>query len=75
MSYPSVKVDANVLFVDEGNILTSAGLSAGIDLCLHLVRRDFGQTAAADAARFAVAPLDRDGGQAQFIRHEPSHSR
>ena len=75
MSYPSVKVDANVLFVDEGNILTSAGLSAGIDLCLHLVRRDFGQAAAADAARFAVAPLDRDGGQAQFIRHEPSHSR
>ncbi len=73
--YPMIRVDANVLFVDEGSIVTSAGLSAGIDLCLHLVRRDFGQAAAADAARFAVAPLDRDGGQAQFIRHEPLQSR
>ncbi len=74
-TYPLVTVDPNVLFVDEGNILTSAGLSAGIDLCLHMVRCDFGQAAAASAARFAVAPLDRDGGQAQFIRHEPSASR
>jgi transcriptional regulator GlxA family with amidase domain len=74
-TYPLVRVDANVLFVDEGSIVTSAGLSAGIDLCLHLVRRDFGQAAAADVARFAVAPLDRDGGQAQFIRHEPAQSR
>ncbi len=72
---PLATVDPDVLFVDEGNILTSAGLSAGIDLCLHMVRRDFGQAAAACAARFAVAPLDRDGGQAQFIRHEPSASR
>lgn len=74
-AYPLVKVDPNVLFVDEGRIVTSAGLSAGIDLCLHLVRRDFGQAAAADVARFAVAPLDRDGGQAQFIKHEPVQSR
>lgn len=74
-TYPMIRVDPNVLFVDEGRILTSAGLSAGIDLCLHLVRRDFGQAAAADVARYAVAPLDRDGGQAQFIRHEPLQSR
>jgi transcriptional regulator GlxA family with amidase domain len=74
-NYPLIKVDANVLFVDEGQIVTSAGLSAGVDLCLHLVRRDFGQAAAAAVARFMVAPLDRDGGQAQFIRHEPSQSR
>jgi transcriptional regulator GlxA family with amidase domain len=73
--FPKVMLDADVLFVDEGQILTSAGLSAGIDLCLHLVRRDFGQAAAAAAARYAVAPLDRDGGQAQFIRHEPPRSR
>jgi transcriptional regulator GlxA family with amidase domain len=74
-SYPVVTVDPNVLFVDEGAVLTSAGLSAGIDLCLHMVRQDFGQAVAAEAARFTVAPLDRDGGQAQYIRHELSTSR
>ncbi|MCX4198997.1 helix-turn-helix domain-containing protein [Methylobacterium organophilum] len=69
--YPAIDVDPNTLFVDEGRIVTSAGASAGLDMCLHLVRRDLGQTAAAQAARLAVAPLDRDGGQAQFIRREP----
>ncbi len=69
--YPRVKVDPNVLFVDDGRILTSAGASAGMDLCLHILRRDFGQAAAARAARLAVAPLNRDGGQAQYIQHEP----
>jgi transcriptional regulator GlxA family with amidase domain len=69
--YPSIDVDPNRLFIDEGRIITSAGASAGLDMCLHLVRRDLGQSAAAQAARLAVAPLDRDGGQAQFIRHEP----
>lgn len=68
--YPAVKVEPDVLFVDEGRIVTSAGASAGLDMCLHLVRRDYGQAVAADAARLAVAPLNRDGGQAQFIRHE-----
>lgn len=68
--YPAIKVEPDVLFVDEGRIVTSAGASAGLDMCLHLVRRDFGQAVAADAARLAVAPLNRDGGQAQFIRHE-----
>jgi transcriptional regulator GlxA family with amidase domain len=67
--YPAVDVDPDVLFVDEGRIVTSAGAAAGLDMCLHLVRRDHGQAAAAHAARLAVAPLHRDGGQAQFIRN------
>jgi transcriptional regulator GlxA family with amidase domain len=72
--YPAIKVQPDVLFVDEGRIVTSAGASSGLDMCLHLVRRDHGQAAAADAARLAVAPLNRDGGQAQFIRHEAPRS-
>jgi len=70
-NYPQVTVDANVLFVDNGQILTSAGAAAGLDLCLHLIRRDHGASIAADAARIAVMPLERAGGQAQFIVHEP----
>ncbi len=69
--YPEVDVDADVLFVDNGQILTSAGAAAGLDLCLHMIRRDYGSAMAADAARVAVMPLERDGGQAQFIVHEP----
>ena len=69
--YPQVTVDPDVLFVDNGQILTSAGAAAGLDLCLHLIRRDHGASIAADAARLAVMPLERDGGQAQFIVHEP----
>ena len=69
--FPLVAVDREVLFVDEGRLLTSAGASAGLDLCLHMVGRDFGQAVAAEAARLAVAPLIREGGQKQFIRHEP----
>ena len=72
--YPRVRVDANVLFVDNGQVLTSAGAAAGLDLCLHLVRRDLGAAAAADAARLAVMPLEREGGQAQFITHAPPSS-
>ena len=68
--YPNIKVDPNVLFVDNGQILTSAGAAAGLDLCLHLVRRDYGAAVAANAARLAVMPLEREGGQAQFIVHE-----
>ncbi len=68
--YPAVEVDANVLFVDNGQLLTSAGAAAGLDLCLHLIRRDHGSAVAADAARLTVMPLERDGGQAQFIVHE-----
>jgi len=72
--YPKVDVDANVLFVDNGQILTSAGAAAGLDLCLHMIRQDHGSAVAADAARFSVMPLERDGGQAQFIVHEPPTS-
>jgi transcriptional regulator GlxA family with amidase domain len=72
--YPKIIVEPDVLYVDEGRIITSAGASAGLDMCLHLVRRDHGQAVAARAARLAVAPLSRDGGQAQFIRHEPPNS-
>lgn len=72
--YPDISVDPNVLYVDEGDIITSAGASAGMDMCLHLVRRDFGQAAAAHAARLAVTPVDRDGGQAQYIRQAAPRS-
>lgn len=69
--HPRVEVDPDVLFVDNGQFLTSAGAAAGMDLCLHLIRTDLGAAVAADAARLAVTPLERDGGQAQFITHEP----
>ena len=65
--YPAVTVDPGVLYLDEGDVLTSAGVAAGIDLCLHLVRRDHGaEVANAVARRIVVAP-HRDGGQAQFL--------
>ncbi|KAA0598712.1 MULTISPECIES: transcriptional regulator FtrA [Azospirillum] len=65
--YPDIQVVPDVLYVDEGNILTSAGSAAGIDLCLHLVRRDFGPEAANSVARRLVVQPHREGGQAQFI--------
>lgn len=66
-AYPAIMVDADVLYVDEGQVLTSAGSAAGLDLCLHLVRRDFGAEAANRVARRLAVPAHRDGGQAQFI--------
>lgn len=66
-TYPQVEVDPKVLYVDNGRILTSAGAAAGLDLCLHLIRRDYGSAVAAAAARLSVMPLEREGGQAQFI--------
>jgi len=69
--FPGIAVNPDVLYVDNGAVLTSAGAAAGLDLCLHLVRRDFGAETAARAARAAVMPLERAGGQAQFIVHEP----
>jgi transcriptional regulator GlxA family with amidase domain len=68
--HPTIDVDADVLYVDNGSVLTSAGAAAGFDLCLHLVRRDLGAEIAARAARAAVMPLERSGGQAQFIVYE-----
>jgi transcriptional regulator GlxA family with amidase domain len=67
--HPLVEVDPDVLYVDNGRVLTSAGAAAGFDLCLHLVRRDFGADTAATVARAVVMPLERAGGQAQFIAH------
>ncbi|MEV0298442.1 helix-turn-helix domain-containing protein [Nocardia sp. NPDC050710] len=68
--YPDIEVDPKVLYVDDGQLLTSAGATAGLDLCLHMIRRDHGSAVAADAARQSVMPLERDGGQAQFIVHD-----
>ncbi|MFI2207678.1 GlxA family transcriptional regulator [Streptomyces sp. NPDC020192] len=66
-AFPRVKVDEGVLFVDDGDVLTAAGVAAGIDLCLHLVRRDHGAAIANHVARVCVVPPWRDGGQAQYI--------
>jgi transcriptional regulator GlxA family with amidase domain len=65
--YPEVEVLPNRLFVDDGDVLTSAGVTAGIDLCLHLIRRDHGAAAANARARALVAAPRRQGGQAQFV--------
>jgi transcriptional regulator GlxA family with amidase domain len=69
---PDVLLDENVLFVDDGDVLTSAGLAAGIDLCQHIIRSDHGTKAANAVASYCVVPPWREGGQAQFIdRHVP----
>jgi AraC family transcriptional regulator, transcriptional activator FtrA len=65
--HPEIRLDPDVLYVDEGEILTAAGSAAGIDLCLHVVRRDFGAEAANSVARRLVVAPHREGGQAQFI--------
>jgi transcriptional regulator GlxA family with amidase domain len=65
--HPKIMVDENVLFVDDGDLLTSAGLAAGIDLCLHIIRSDHGAAVANAVARYCVVPPWREGGQAQFI--------
>ncbi len=66
-SYPTARVDRNVLFVDDGNLITSAGTAAGIDACLHLVRRELGAEVTNKIARRMVVPPQRDGGQRQYI--------
>ncbi|MEV5510628.1 GlxA family transcriptional regulator [Streptomyces orinoci] len=73
--HPDIEVDPAVLFIDHGALITSAGVAAGLDLCLHLVRRDLGADLAAATARRTVMPLQRDGGQAQYIEHPrpPAH--
>ncbi|MGW6566639.1 GlxA family transcriptional regulator [Streptomyces sp. NPDC054975] len=75
--FPEVRLDEDVLFVDDGDVLTSAGAAAGVDLCLHLVRRDHGSATANAVARHCVVPPWRDGGQAQYIERpvpEPTAS-
>ncbi len=67
--YPQVHLDETQLFIDDGDLLSSAGVAAGIDLCLHLIRRDHGAAVANHAARQCVVPPWREGGQAQYIEH------
>lgn len=67
-AFPAVSVDPDVLYVDEGAVLTSAGEAAGVDLCLHLIRRDHGAAVAAAVARRTVVPPHREGGQAQYVQ-------
>ena len=69
--FPAVAVDPDALFVDEGEVMTSAGLSAGIDLSLHVIRKDFGAAAGERVARHMVAAPHREGGQAQFVSGRP----
>ncbi|CAM5440668.1 AraC family transcriptional regulator OS=Streptomyces tendae OX=1932 GN=GUR47_05440 PE=4 SV=1 [Streptomyces tendae] len=69
-THPGIDVDPDVLYVDNGQILTSAGAAAGLDLCLHMIRRDYGSAVAAHAARLSVMPLEHEGGQAQFVVHD-----
>jgi AraC family transcriptional regulator, transcriptional activator FtrA len=66
--FPLVRVEPDVLYVDEGSVLTSAGSAAGIDLCLHVVRCDYGAEIANQVARRLVVPPHRDGGQSQYVR-------
>jgi transcriptional regulator GlxA family with amidase domain len=66
--FPAVRVDPDVLFIDDGDVLTSAGVAAGIDLCLHVIRRDHGSAVANFTARLCVVPPRREGGQAQYIQ-------
>ncbi|SDC20091.1 GlxA family transcriptional regulator [Actinokineospora iranica] len=66
--YPGVRLDPDVLYTDEGRILTAAGVASGIDLCLHMIRTDHGAAVANDVARGTVVPPHRPGGQAQYIQ-------
>jgi len=66
--FPSIRLEPDRLYVDEGDVLTAAGSAAGIDLCLHVVRKDFGPEAANSVARRLVVPPHREGGQAQYIQ-------
>jgi AraC family transcriptional activator FtrA len=70
--FPTVQVDPGVLYVDDGDVLTSAGVAAGLDLCLYVVGKDHGAAVAAEIARHTVIAPHRDGGQAQFI-NPPLH--
>ena len=69
--YPNIEVDPDVLYVDNGTVLTSAGVAAGLDMCLYIISKDFGAAVAAGVARRMVVPMVRDGGQAQFIDYRP----
>ncbi|MFE4021257.1 GlxA family transcriptional regulator [Streptomyces sp. NPDC059101] len=66
--FPQIELDADVLYTDEGDVLTAAGVASGVDLCLHMVRCDHGAAVANDVARRTVVPPHREGGQAQYVR-------
>jgi transcriptional regulator GlxA family with amidase domain len=66
-TFPEVKVHPDALFIDDGDVLTAAGVASGVDLCLHIVRRDHGSLIANQVARLCVVPPWREGGQAQYI--------
>lgn len=70
--FPEVRVEPDVLYVDHGDVATSAGAGAGIDLCLHLVRRDHGAAHAALISRHMVMPTHREGGQVQYVPRQVS---
>ncbi|MEV0294483.1 helix-turn-helix domain-containing protein [Nocardia sp. NPDC050710] len=72
--YPEVKLDPSALYIDDGSVLTSAGLSAAFDLCLHVVRRELSAGAAAELARWNVTSPHREGGQAQYIPDAFGHN-
>lgn len=67
--FPKITVERDVLFIDNGSILTSAGVTSGVDLCLHMIRKDHGAEVAANIAKMIVMPLERDGRQPQLINH------
>ncbi|MEP1537507.1 MAG: transcriptional regulator FtrA [Paracoccaceae bacterium] len=71
--YPTIQVDPDVLYIEEGSVLTSAGSAAGLDLCLHIVRQDFGAAVANAVAKRLVLPAHRDGGQQQFLTAPVAH--
>ena len=73
--HPGLTLVPDVLYVDEGSVLTAAGSAAGLDLCLHLVRRDWGPRAANQVARRLVVPPHRDGGQAQYVERPVPRER
>src|SRR5262249_32259989 len=73
--YPAVNLDPGVLYVDDGDVLTSAGTTAGLDLCLHVVRSDHGAAVANALARRLVAPAHRDGGAAREVARPPRPPR
>ena len=73
--FPYVELDPDVLYTDEGDILTSAGEASGIDLCLHMIRKDHGAAVAAEVARRTIVPPHREGGQAQYIRRPVAEPR
>jgi AraC family transcriptional activator FtrA len=73
--HPSITVEPDILYVEDGNLLTAAGSAAGIDLCLHIVRQDFGAAVANTVARRLVLPAHREGGQAQYVARPVARER